>query len=137
MWSACKEGWVLNLTSGEQVYGPVHHPHSAHHADDAIVFCESSGMRACNSRGESLDNIRGYARGLVIADGHVCVGVSCGRRRSKSTNQVTANAAAVFQENCGIEVHRRTGAQLSDCELERYIDLYPYGDEIYDLLQIG
>lgn len=137
MWSDAKQGYVINLGTGEKVIFPIYHPHSARWALDSVFWCESSYQRVVSSTYGVLEGIRGYARGLVVTESQLVVGVSTGRRKSKSTGADMSESSLRFQANCGIEYYSWHANDLADSKLQGYIDMYPWGNEIYDILQLG
>lgn len=138
LWNTADEGYVRELSSGRTVLAPVFHPHSAAAYGEYLYCCESSLMSVRRSDGDTLVVKGGYLRGLLVQHDVVCVGVSRGRRRSKSTGRVIDNPAdpGELTDLCGVLVYSTTEGRLRESILVGWIDLSEYSNEIYDLLAV-
>ncbi len=137
-WITARNGFIMDITKGQIIKNSLFHPHTLVKTEEGIFLCESAKKRVISFEGEdelSLD--KGYIRGLAISKEEIAVGISHARKRSKSTgrlNRVDDKLMQSFRSGCGIKVFKRKGACLKDAEFSKFIDLYPYGNEIYDII---
>ena len=138
LWSTADEGYLRQLGSSQTVLMPIFHPHSITAYDEYLYCCESSRMAVRRSDGDCLGVDGGYVRGLLVREHILCVGISRGRKSSKSTGRVVDNPAdpGELTESCGVLVYHTTDGGLSKSNPAGWIDLGDYSDEIYDLLAI-
>ncbi len=137
-WSTADEGYVKQLGSGRAVFAPIFHPHSLTANGGHLYCCESARMSVHRSDGDCLVVGGGYVRGLVVRDRVLCVGVSRGRRRSRSTGKIVDNPADAGEltDRCGILVYHTRDGRLRGSTPTGWIDLGEYSNEIYDLLAV-
>lgn len=134
MWSSAVDGTIRNLTQDSVMVDGIYHPHTASWQENEIWWCESSRQIVHRRTGDQLAIDRGYTRGLVVTPDRLVVGVSGGRRRSQSTGKKVQSR---FTRDCGMLVYERRGPGLGDCVQARWIDLEPWGNEIYDVVGLG
>ncbi len=81
----------------------------------------------------------GYVRGLLVQSDVLCMGISRGRRRSKSTAKIVDNPAdpGELTDRCGVLVYHTREGRLSESSPAGWIDLGVYSNEIYDLLTLS
>jgi hypothetical protein len=156
LWTSTSEGFIINITRGEQVASGIHHPHSLVAFDDMLVYCESQKMAVRVSGGLRSQSLPGYTRGLCLVGQKLFVGTSKGRQVSKSTGILNNPAAAgglagQCTRDSGVPLFELAprdapGGLAGQCtvsrlavdsfEIEKTIDLSSYSNEIYDLLPI-
>jgi len=138
LWSTANEGYLEEAGSGRMVLGSIFHPHSVTAHGEYLYCCESSRMTVVRSDGERLLVDGGYVRGLLVGDSTLCVGVSRGRRSSKSTGRIVDNPADPGEQTdrCGVLVYHTRDGRLNGSTLAGWIDLSDFSDEIYDLLAV-
>ncbi len=136
-WFSAKNGFLKNIHDGRIILDSLFHPHTLVKTEEGIFFCESAKKRVLSLDGSFILNIeKGYVRGLAIKEGEICVGISHARERSKSTgkkNDLSDPLIRSFQAGCGIMVFRKKGKKA---EFLKFIDLYPYSNELYDLIPL-
>lgn len=138
LWNTADEGYLTQLSSGRAVLGPIFHPHSVAAYGEYLYCCDSSRMTVHRSDGDFMELDGGYVRGLLVDSGVLCVGVSRGRKSSKSTGRIVDNPAdpGELTDRCGVLVYHTTAGRLSGSTRTGWIDLNEYGNEIYDLLAL-
>ena len=139
-WITAKSGFLKNIHKEELIKESLFHPHTLTKTPEGIFFCESAKRRIMSIDGnDALDVGKGYVRGLLITEDKIAVGISHARKRSKSTgklNDMDNKLMRSFQSGCGIKIYKRYGKRLTDTVFVKFINLYPYSNEIYDLLLI-
>ncbi|MGE3804183.1 MAG: DUF4915 domain-containing protein [Gemmataceae bacterium] len=138
LWATAHEGYVANLNTNTRLMSSLHQPHSLLAAADGIYVCESSRLAVRRDDGQTLLLGLGYLRGLLVTEKHLCVGISQGRQRSRSTGQRVENPGepGLRAGKCGVAVYRRTGRNLADLQPIGILPLGPFGREVYDLLLV-
>ena len=138
LWSSAKDGYLMNIASGEKLIKGLHHPHSAIQRGDEFLLCESTRMILHNQLGGKLDFPFGFIRGLAVVGQHLCVGSGKKRTKSKSTGVAVKNSAdsSPIAGRCGIGVFEIANWATLEGQLLKFIDLESCGTEIYDLLPI-
>ncbi len=137
-WITAKDGFLMNITEKKIMKKSLFHPHTLISTEGKIYLCESARKRVISADGKDvLELDKGYVRGLVITEDEIAVGISHARKRSKSTgklNKADDELLQSFRSGCGIKVFERVGTGLADAKFKKFIDLYAYSNEIYDLL---
>jgi hypothetical protein len=135
-WSTATNGYVKNISTGEKV-ADVIHPHTLVSSPDDLYFCESSKSAVRNLTGEMLVLPEpGYTRGLAFHKQHMFIGVSEGRRQSKSTGLVNNPVApGLITGVCSIYVYQRQN-KLEHSILKSVIDLSRFAHEVFDILVV-
>lgn len=130
-WSSATYGSVVNITTGQVLYEKIYHPHSlVFHADDWYV-CESSMRRVLQNGMPIISFEEGYVRGLAVSDEYVFVGVSSGRKNSKSLGIVNNPAdQGELIDICKIYVYQK-GYYESPVKVFSFTGEFP---EIYDII---
>lgn len=132
-WSSARDGYVLDIRTGERIAGGIGQPHSvADLGGGGLAFCESASRRVRLASGDAVE-LQGYTRGLCRAGAGIFAATSRGRLVSRSTRQLT---------NRG-----ETGALAGTCALYELTwpgpspvvraDLDAVGWEVYDLLPVN
>lgn len=80
-WKKERRGRIWRKVNGEVevLYEDLHQPHSLFMYDGDLFYCESYSFTVC-CNGETLFEIEGYPRGLLVTDDYIYVG------QSQSTN---------------------------------------------------
>lgn len=132
-WSSARDGFIVNLSTGERVVTGLCHPHSLAEVDGALAFCESSSMTLRFLGSERRQPLPGYARGLCRVGSQLFAGSSKGRRVSKSTGALTTrhDAGGDLEGHCSITIFA-----ADTLAVEHVVDLDAYGSELYDLLPV-
>lgn len=138
LWRTADEGYLEQLSPGRKVLAPLFHPHSLTAYGGSLYCCESSRMAVLRGDGDRLFVDGGYVRGLLVQNDTLCVGISRGRRSSKSTGRIVDNPAdpGDLTDRCGVLVYHTRDGRPSASSLAGWIDLSEYSDEIYDLLAV-
>jgi hypothetical protein len=133
-WSAADRGYVFDLNRKRILFDGLYHPHSVIVHHNKLYYCESStGSVFCNDL-EIIDDIKGYARGLIVNDRFIVVGISCGRMVSKSTGIFNNPADQGLPTNhCKILIYKKP-YWSNRFHLLDEVSLFPKKKEIYDLL---
>jgi len=139
LWSTAEEGYLKELSSGRTVLAPLFHPHSVTAYGEYLYCCESSRIAVHRSDGDCLVVDAGYVRGLLVQSDVLCIGISRGRKRSKSTGKIVDNPAdpGELTDRCGVLVYHTREGRLSESNPAGWIDLGEYSNEIYDLLALS
>jgi len=135
-WLCSKNGYIFDVTNGRIIKDELFHPHTLISKDGELFFCESAKRKIRSLKKDLLQIDKGYVRGLAIYGNEIVFGISHARRRSKSTgrlNDMNDSLIRSFQAGCGIWICRKIG---EDFQLVRFINLFPYSNEIYDILPI-
>ena len=139
-WITARKGFLMDIHTGEKIKDSLFHPHTLLKTEEGIFFCESANKRVVSIDGSDMLDIKGgYVRGLVIKEDQIAVGISHARKRSKSTgrpNRMDDELMKSFQTGCGIKIYKRCGQKINDAKFVKFIDLYPYSNEIYDIVLI-
>lgn len=139
-WMSARNGYLMDIKTGKKIRDSLFHPHTLLKNREGIFFCESARKKVLSMDGsDSLDIGKGYVRGLLITEEEIAVGISHARRRSKSTgrlNRMDNELMHSFRSGCGIKVYKRCGKKLKKSRLIRFVNLYPFSSEIYDLISI-
>ncbi len=139
-WITARNGFLMNIHTGQKIKDSLFHPHTLLKTEQGVFLCESAKKRVIAlNEADILDVERGYVRGLLITEDEIAVGISHARRRSKSTgklNRLDDELMSSFRNGCGIKIYRRHGKRLRESEFVKFIDLYPFSNEIYDLILI-
>lgn len=139
-WITARQGFLMDIHTGTKIRDSLFHPHTLLKSKKDIFFCESANRKVHSMNGNEVLNIRnGYVRGLLITEDEIAVGISYARRRSKSTgrpNQMDDELMRSFQAGCGIKIYKKYGSKINEAKFIKFIDLYPYSNEIYDVIQI-
>jgi hypothetical protein len=131
LWSSADNGFLHDITAGRRLLSGVRQPHSFLPHGGDLLFCESrsQGVRSLDGLRVQLD---GYTRGLGRVGGRIAVGVSRGRRRSRSTDQLENwGSPGGSGGKCG--VYWLSGETLA---VESFTDIGFCGDEIYEILPV-
>jgi len=132
-WSSARNGYIVDLESGKEKVKSIYHPHSVFSDGEKIVFCESSAGFLRKGSQVLVRFNNGYTRGLTKMGDFWVVGLSSGRRVSKSTGfinsvvdsgELVVNCRAVFLK------------ALSFGEKAFSFDFGNVHQEIYDILAI-
>ena len=130
LWSSATNGFLHDITTGQRLLSGIAQPHSMLPMGGDLLICESlvqSVRTLYSGRRVRLD---GYTRGLGIAAGRIAVGVSRGRRRSRSTDQLNNwGSPGGSGGQCGIYWLTQEGL-----DVEGFTDLGFCSDEIYEIL---
>jgi len=87
-WSSAKKGYILNLKNNEKIVQNIFHPHSIVSDNGKIFFCESSTKTLKQKNRVVVEFKMGYTRGLAINGKFITIGLSSGRKISKSTGLI-------------------------------------------------
>ncbi len=139
-WITAKNGFLKNIHKDKIIKNHLFHPHTILKTSDGIFFCESARKRIVNLDNNNILSLKaGYVRGLAITDEEIAIAISHARKRSKSTgklNDMDDELMKSFQVGCGINVYKRYGNEINKAKFTKFIDIYPFSNEIYDLLLI-
>jgi len=139
-WITAKNGFLMDVTKSKIIKNSLFHPHTLLSIEEKIYLCESARKRVISADGEDILELdKGYVRGLVITEDEIAIGISHARKRSKSTgrqNKMDDELIQSFRSGCGIKVFERRGKEIGNAKFKRFIDLYAYSSEIYDLLLV-
>jgi hypothetical protein len=83
-WSSSRNGSIVNLDTKETLIEGLHHPHSFVSQKNDWYVCESSLKRVLKNGTPIIIFDEGYVRGLAVNDEYIIVGLSSGRKNSKS-----------------------------------------------------
>jgi hypothetical protein len=136
-WSSARDGYIKNITTN-QIVCSSYQPHSLFPYKNKLYFCESPTSAIRTTSGEILRLPKpGYTRGLAIYNELLFVGVSAGRKVSKSTS-LPSNSADPEQlkSHCRIYVYKLNHTRLDESELVSIIELKDRAYEIYDICVI-
>jgi hypothetical protein len=99
-WSSAKNGYIYDLINNKYVIKNIYHPHSIF-KDIKLKVCESSTSSILINGSKELSVDSGYVRGLYKKSNSYYIGISSGRKVSKSTG-ITNNPAekGEIQINC-------------------------------------
>src|SRR3989339_1447062 len=82
-WSKASGGYLINMANGQKLY-KIYHPHSVAVEGGDFYYCES-WTSSVYKNGEVIKQIpEAYVRGLDVDKARLVVGISSGRRVSKS-----------------------------------------------------
>jgi hypothetical protein len=125
-----KFGFIKNITTGKIIYSKLDHPHSLGVFNDEIVFCESMTRRVYKNKKIIFENNKGYLRGLDINKNILIVGVSKGRKISKSTgNKRTFTEIELNIDTCRLVVY-----DVKKEIILKEVKFWPGRTEIYDCI---
>lgn len=132
-WSSAKNGYILELKSGRKLAVQIYHPHSIFSNGDNIVFCESTA-RSLRTNGNRIifKFADGYTRGLAGAGNYWAVGLSAGRRVSRSTKLI--NSIADPGELIAICKLVFLEKNFRQPKISFLFDFISFHNEIYDVL---
>jgi hypothetical protein len=130
-WATAEDGYVRNVSTGEELVGGLQQPHSATVYDERLFFCNS-----LEGSVETVDAVvaylYGYSRGLAVGpDGTVYAATSMSRKPSDP-----AAGRAVFRNpgdegelhgHCALVRMTQSGANRLE------VSLANFANEIYDL----
>lgn len=129
-WNSARNGFIYNISKGEQIVSGLEHPHSILVVDGLLTICESRKRKLRFIGNEKTIELPGYVRGLCTAADKIFVGTSARRNKSKSTGKIVKQAGLELAE-CTIS--RISGKSL---QVEERLDLKDYANEIYELLPV-
>ncbi len=135
-WLYSKNGYILDITDGKVIKNGLFHPHTLISKNGKLFFCESARRKIRSLEEDLLQIEKGYVRGLAIYKDEIAFGISHARKKSKSTgrmNDMNDNLIRSFQAGCGIWIYKKV---KGDFQPVKFIDLFPYSNEIYDILPI-
>jgi hypothetical protein len=128
-WKTARDGYVWNITTNEKVtVKPILHPHSVLEYAGDLYFCESATCTVKKNEEKLIFLGNGYVRGLAVSDKYIVVGVSEGRKVSKSLG-VENKVEEVQTADCSVHVYSK-----DNLEFIRKIDFAGQRNEIYDIL---
>ena len=132
-WLEARRGFVIALADGEQVLGPLYHPHSICELPDGeFAVCESPRRRVVTNKGRSSEALPGYARGSCVARGKLYVGTSRNRHPSEPRSLLPYDPSSSPVDGEGIAAVCEL--DLTSLVVERIIELKPHGREVYDIV---
>ena len=134
-WEDARDGFVRSVADGSVVLGPLYHPHSiCDLGSGEFAVCESPRRRIVTSADRISSPLPGYARGLCIAEAKLYVGTSRNRHPSEPLSILPYDRSSA---PAGEGIVAICELDLLTLELERVIELHPYGREIYDLVEMS
>jgi len=129
-WVSAMNGYIINTSNNKKMFD-IYHPHSTMLYENSIYYCSLS--KGIVYKGSKLLKRFGttYIRGLDINESTITVGVSSGRRKSRSREVIdNPSGKGKFVAKTGIIViDKKTG-------IKKYYDLSSFEKEIYDVLII-
>jgi hypothetical protein len=131
-WHDCRAGKVVNTSSAQVVAQNLYHPHSLAVHGEYLYWLESGtgaiyqAESPCQCR--VIGNAGGYARGILVTDDLIFVGISAARRRAKGVGTLRIDASSDPHKPSGIVCIDRSNGALKN------IDVSLAGAEIYDIL---
>jgi len=132
LWSSATNGFVHDITRDRRLLSGINQPHSLLPRGGDLLFCESRGQSVRSLYDGRRVQLTGYTRGLGVVAGRIAVGVSRGRRSSKSAGQLNNwGSPGGTGGQCGI--YWLTPESL---DVEGFTDLGFCSDEIYEILPI-
>ncbi len=135
-WSTADRGYVFDLSRKRILFENLYHPHSVLVRHNKVYYCESSTGFVFSNKVRVIQDIKGYARGLVSTDRLLVVGISCGRLISKSTGIFNnPGDQGLPTDDCKILIYKRDRLR-NQFDLLKEINLFPKKKEIYDLLHL-
>lgn len=132
LWSSATDGFIVDIMHGRTLVSGIRHPHSLIELGDDLAYCESRSLSVRTIKGRQTAALSGYTRGLCLAGPKLYVGMSRGRRTSKSTGLIN-NPADLGAPAGACVICRLDAATLA---VEEQYRLDAYGDEIFDLLAV-
>jgi hypothetical protein len=129
-WTTAASGYIINTSNNKKIY-KVTHPHSINSYKSEIYYCESTkGSVLVNAR-QLIKFPHTYVRGLSLYGTQMLIGISSGRKKSRSTGDL----------NNPIGEGRyiaKSGLCILDTKNKRksYYSLIRFGREIYDVVVI-
>lgn len=130
--STARNGYVCNITSGQEEIGNIYHPHSIIITKAGIYFCESATRRVKLNQKTLITLKRGYIRGLWTNDEILVVGTSSGRKHSRSTKKVNNIwDPGQLESACDVSVY---DLKARIPRLINKFDFLPAKKEIYEII---
>lgn len=130
-WSSAREGYIWNISTDSKVSTKaIQHPHSVVEHKGDIYYCESATCTVKKNEEPLIFLGSGYVRGLAVTDKYIVVGVSQGRKVSKSTGVVN-KSEDVHTADCAVHVYCKNTLGLL-----RTLDFAGERNEIYDILSV-
>lgn len=129
-WKEACRGFLWNVDRDRRLGPVLYQPHTVLPLADTVAVCESPQRTVLTLDGRRSGALPGYTRGLALWQEQLWVGVSKGRRQSKSTGLIH-NLAAPGEPagECSL-----CALDPEDLSLVSSLSLEPYGREVYDLL---
>ncbi len=132
--STATNGYVYNITKGTKILNGIYHPHSLIVSDHGVFYCESARRKIKNHQTDVIILNSGYTRGLCVENGHIIVGSSTGRRKSRSTHIVNNIAdPGLLEPVCKVSIFQHS-KETETYELVKEYDFLPHRTEIYDIM---
>ncbi|NCA93881.1 MAG: DUF4915 domain-containing protein [Sphingobacteriia bacterium] len=135
-WSSAKNGYVLNITDDRKEIYNIYHPHSLIIKDEKMYYCESALQSVKEGNNIIVKLKSGYVRGLALDKKYLVLGVSGGRKVSKSTGMLNKiSETSLMEANCKILVFKKK-LFLEEYKAIKEFNFFPNHTEIYDILII-
>jgi len=130
-WSSARNGSIKNIQTGEILAHDLYHPHSLVYYENDWYVCESS-MKCILKNGKPIILFKtGYVRGLVVNDKYIIVGISSGRKNSKSLGIVNNPAdPGELIPMCKVFVYKKEQLEVPF----KIFDFTNEFSEIYDII---
>ena len=123
-----RDGFIVDMLSGEYVVRGLQQPHSVTVLGDQLVWCTSRQRIVQTLDGRESAPLPGYTRGLGVIGDRLYVGTSCSRTFSRSTGK---RGAPRDPGACTLNV-----LATDTLDLIETIDMSVVGTEIYELLAV-
>lgn len=137
-WSTAKKGYILDINTGSKIIKNIYHPHSIFAYRNKIFYCESSSksLKTYNQRVAKFKT--GYTRGLIVFRGFFIVGLSSGRKVSKSTGLINniADPGELIPSCKVVFLKRNFWGDKIIPEKSYLFDFDKFHKEIYDLIPL-
>lgn len=136
-WSSAKNGYIFEIVGQRKEIVNIFHPHSVFVYENEIYYTESS-TRSIKRNNKTLIKLdQGYTRGLHVEMNLVIIGLSSGRKNSKSTGIINNNADPGLSEpSCKILFFKRR-SMFNKYKINDEFDFFPMHQEIYDICKIN
>jgi len=131
LWSSAKDGFVMNISTGEKTLKGIYHPHSTQVDENKnVYYCESSTRSIYRNSTVIHTFPKGYTRGLSVDSETLSVGLSSGRKQSKSTGVVNNSAdPGDLEQVCKVVIFDKV-----DMKKVHEIEFGKLEKEIYDII---
>lgn len=129
-WSTARNGFIMNIYTGEKIMEGLEHPHSLTVINGKLAFCESRKKSVRFVNHLQSDMLPGYTRGLCRIGNNIYAGTSKHRKKSKSTG-IKNKTNDPQSLGCTINILGK-----ENLEIESSIDLNDFAFEIYDLMPV-
>jgi hypothetical protein len=126
-WSSARNGYLVNTKDNQTKYN-IFHPHSPKSYRSRLYFCESSSGTVYMGTQKVVVLKNSYIRGLDVDGDKLVLGISGGRKKSRSLKVVNNPAdSGHYVSKCGVLLYDQVTRNKT------YYNLSNYEKEIYDV----